>query len=43
MHGTAGLIATYVSSAVVIAVLVPACNAYRRYKLAHPNSIAQYI
>ena len=39
----AGLVATYVSAAVVIAVLVPACNAYRRYKLAHPNSIAQYI
>ena len=43
MHGTAGLVATYVASAVVIAVLVPACNAYRRYKLAHPRSLAQYI
>jgi uncharacterized membrane protein len=43
MHGTAGLAATYVSAAVVIAVLVPACNVYRRYKLAHPRSIAQYI
>ncbi len=43
MHGTAGLVATYVASAVVIAVLVPACNAYRRYKLAHPTSLAQYI
>jgi uncharacterized membrane protein len=43
MHGTEGLGATYLSSAVVIAVLVPACNAYRRYKLAHPRSIAQYI
>jgi uncharacterized membrane protein len=43
MHGTAGLVATYVSSVVVIAVLVPACSAYRRYKLAHPRSIAQYI
>ncbi len=43
MHGRAGLLATYVSAAVVIAVLVPACNAYRRYKLAHPNSLAQYI
>jgi uncharacterized membrane protein len=43
MHGSAGLVATYVSSGVVIAALVPACNAYRRYKLAHPKSIAQYI
>lgn len=43
MHGTAGLLATYLSAAAVIAVLVPACSAYRRYKLAHPKSIAQYI
>ncbi len=43
MHQSAGLAATYVSAAVVVAVLVPACNAYRRYKLAHPRSIAQYI
>jgi uncharacterized membrane protein len=43
MHGSAGLPATYLSSAVVIAILVPACSAYRRYKLAHPRSIAQYI
>ena len=43
MHRTAGLRATYLSSAVVIAILVPACNAYRRYKLAHPRSLAQYI
>ena len=43
MHGTEGLGATYLSAAVVIAVLVPACNAYRRYKLANPRSIAQYI
>jgi uncharacterized membrane protein len=43
MHGTEGLGATYLSAAVVIAVLVPACNVYRRYKLAHPKSIAQYI
>jgi uncharacterized membrane protein len=43
MHGTEGLVATYLAAAVVIAVLVPACNVYRRYKLAHPRSIAQYI
>ena len=43
MHQKAGLGATYLSAAVVIAVLVPACSAYRRYKLAHPRSVAQYI
>ena len=43
LHGKAGLGATFVSSAVVVAMLVPACTAYRRYKLAHPRSIAQYI
>ena len=43
MHGTEGLAATYLAAAAVIAVLVPACNAYRRYKLAHPRSLAQYI
>jgi uncharacterized membrane protein len=43
MHGNQGLAATYISAAVVIAVLVPACNVYRRYKVAHPKSIAQYI
>jgi uncharacterized membrane protein len=43
MHGTQGLLATYVAAAGVIAILVPACSAYRRYKLAHPRSIAQYI
>jgi uncharacterized membrane protein len=43
MHGTAGLGMTFLSSAAVIAVLVPACSAYRRFKVAHPRSIAQYI
>jgi len=43
MHEKAGLGMTYLSAAIVVAVLVPACNAYRRYKLAHPRSIAQYI
>jgi len=38
-----GLLSTYLASAAVIAVLVPACNVYRRYKLAHPRSFAQYI
>jgi uncharacterized membrane protein len=43
MHRTAGLGMTYLSAAAVIALLVPACNAYRRYKVAHPRSLAQYI
>jgi uncharacterized membrane protein len=43
LHEKAGLGATYLSAAVVIALLSPACTAYRRYKLAHPRSIAQYI
>ena len=43
MHGKAGLGMTYLSAAVVVAVLIPACNVYRRYKLAHPRSLAQYI
>ena len=43
MHGTAGLGMTYLSAAVVVAVLIPACTAYRKYKVSHPRSIAQYI
>ena len=43
MHGTEGLGMTFLSAAAVIAVLVPACSAYRRYKVAHPGSLAQYI
>jgi uncharacterized membrane protein YeiB len=43
MHGKAGLGATYLAAAVVVAALVPACRAYRQYKLAHPKSIAGYI
>ena len=38
-----GLEMTFLASAVVIAVLVPACNAYRKYKVAHPRSLAQYV
>jgi len=43
MAGKAGLGMTFLSTALVIAVLVPACNAYRRYKLEHPASLAQYV
>jgi uncharacterized membrane protein len=41
-HG-AGLAATYLSAAVVIAVLIPPCQRFRRYKVGHPASWAQYI
>jgi hypothetical protein len=37
------LAATYVSAAVVIALLLPLCAWFRRYKLAHPESVARYI
>ena len=43
MGGKAGLGMTFLAAAVVIAVLVPACNAYRKYKVAHPRSLAQYV
>jgi uncharacterized membrane protein len=43
MQHAAGLGMTFLASAVVIAVLVPACNAYRKYKIAHPRSLAQYV
>jgi uncharacterized membrane protein len=43
LHHKAGLGATYLSAAIVIAVLLPACRAYGRYKRAHPNRWAQYI
>ena len=43
MSGTAGLGMTYLSAAVVVALLIPACTAYRKYKVAHPRSMAQYI
>jgi uncharacterized membrane protein len=43
LHHKAGLGATYLSAAMVIAVLLPACRAYGRYKRSHPDSWAQYI
>jgi uncharacterized membrane protein len=43
LHHKAGLGATYLSAAIAIAVLLPACRAYGRYKRSHPNSLAQYI
>ena len=42
LHG-AGLLATYLAAAMVIALLLPLCERFRRYKLAHPDSLAKYI
>lgn len=38
-----GLGATYAIAAVVVAVLYPACRAYRRYKTAHPDGWTRYL
>jgi len=40
-HG--GLAVTYLAAATVIAVLLPLCVRFRRYKVAHPDGLAQYI
>jgi uncharacterized membrane protein len=40
---TLGLGATYAIAAVVVAVLYPACVAYRRYKTAHPDGWTRYL
>ena len=42
LRGT-GLLATFLAAAVVIALLLPLCEWFRRYKLAHPESLARYI
>ena len=42
LHG-AGLLATYLAAALVIALLLPLCERFRRYKQAHPDSLAKYI
>jgi uncharacterized membrane protein len=39
----AGLAATYLGAAVAIALLIPLCQRFRRYKVAHPGGWAQYI
>jgi uncharacterized membrane protein len=38
-----GLLTTYLAAAIVIAVLIPLCERFRRYKVAHPRGWAQYI
>lgn len=39
----AGLWTTYLAAAMVIALLLPLCERFRRYKQAHPDSLAKYI
>jgi uncharacterized membrane protein len=43
MHKTAGLLATYLSAAAVVVLLLPLCSWYRGYKRAHPRGWPQYI
>ena len=38
-----GLTVTYLAAALVIAALLPLCARFRRYKLAHPESVAKYL
>ncbi len=38
-----GLAATYISAAVVVALLYPLCDRYRGYKRAHPDGWARYV
>lgn len=40
---SSGLIATYLAAAAVIALLLPLCARFRRYKVAHPESVAKYL
>jgi uncharacterized membrane protein len=40
---TSGLLATYLAAAAVIALLLPLCTRFRRYKVAHPESVAKYL
>ena len=39
----AGLATTYVAAAAVIALLLPLCERFRRYKVQHPDSLAKYL
>jgi uncharacterized membrane protein len=43
LHKGAGLLATYVSAAVVVGCLSPLCVVYRRYKAAHPDGWTRYL
>ena len=39
----AGLGTTYLAAVMVIVLLLPLCERFRRYKQAHPDSVAKYI
>ena len=41
--GQAGLVTTWLGGIAVVAVLYPACRAYRSYKSRHPDGLAQYV
>jgi len=43
LRGFDGLTATFISAAVALALLYPACLWYRRVKAAHPNSLLKYL
>jgi uncharacterized membrane protein len=43
MHHGGGLGETYVAAAAAIAVLMPLCALYRRYKAAHPEGWTRYV
>jgi uncharacterized membrane protein len=43
LHHRAGLEASYVAAALTIALLLPACRAFHRYKRAHPEGWARFI
>lgn len=38
-----GLAVTYLAAAAVVALLLPLCERFRRYKVAHPGSVVRYI
>lgn len=43
MHHGGGLVETFLAAAAVVALLFPLCWWYRRYKQAHPHSLARFI
>jgi uncharacterized membrane protein len=43
LHHQAGLTATYLMAALTIALLLPLCRSFHRYKLAHPEGWARWI
>ena len=42
LHG-AGLLVSYAAAAGALAVLMPLCALYRRYKAAHPEGWTRYV